>query len=137
MKGKLHERTHQYFTVSGPEIFGPDGTILYVATLEGGGLFKLRNETGAVELTLWGPFVFDIDLDRIPPFWSRSFYRLVREHLVTTIVGDRLYSGVPKKRNLVGTSTEQLTFSNPMRKLVLGALVSGCGSNGPSDPGGR
>lgn len=123
-----------FLTVVDNEIHDEQGYVECSASWEGQ-VFKLRDPSGDVVLSLWGRFMFDTDIGQMPPVGSPEYYSLLANHFVVELAGSEIYEGAKWKGNLIGTSTEHIQNANPMRKLLIGALVRGeCGSNGPALP---
>jgi hypothetical protein len=116
------------------QIYDADGVLQCTASKEGG-LVKLREGLdGEVILTATlGRFVFAGDLERPPVRASKAWRQLARTHLLYEFYGNEVYDGWRLlSGDVLTTATERIFTANPMRKLLIAALLSGaCGVHAP------
>lgn len=113
------------------KIFDPDGVLLCSADFgEQPGVFQLKEEPGGEVLyTLYGNLVLEGDIEI--PRTGREFKELIREWLLFSFKHRRVYMGLWPRGEPLATATENIELANPMRHLVIAALVGGrCGSPG-------
>ena len=93
-------------------------------------VYQLADAEGEVLFTLFNDWVFDGDL-QVPPPGGKALVNALQNDLAYTIKQDHVYIGPHGDGHILATATEQVTKANPMRKLLIAALVDGqCGAVG-------
>lgn len=117
-------------------IFDAVGNLRCNAQREGR-LFKLREgDDGPVLFTATlGRYVFDGDVERLPIRSTKAWRKLIRWGTAYEFYGPDVYDGWRRWGDVEITASESLSRANPMRKLLISALISGeCGADGGREP---
>jgi len=139
---RQHEQTGELidsFVVAANEIYGADpatgaAAALNCTAVEGdhpsGKVYNLVSAEGEVVLTLWNRYVFLGDV-HVPSVADPTHGNLLQNQVAFSFKKDHIYAGPWWQGNVVGTADAKIEFANPMRRLLLGALVTGeCGGEG-------
>lgn len=93
-------------------------------------VYQLADAEGEVLFTLFNDWVFDGE-PQIEQLGGGSLWDALENDLAYTIKQDHVYIGLHWNGQILATATEQITKANPMRKLLVAALVDGqCGAVG-------
>lgn len=93
--------------------------------------FKLVDAGGAVVLTLWERYVFVGDVDIPADAVENGLGMALESQIAFSFKKRRIYAGHWTDDDVVAIASEKIAKASPMRRLTLGALVTGeCGSNG-------
>lgn len=132
----LDEDDNQILFTLRNEIYDAAGTLQCTAHEEDG-LYKLREGfNGPVVLTATkGCFVFEGDVKRLPVRATKAWRKTVRRQLAYEFYGSEIYDGRRRLSDVEITANERISRANPMRKLLIGALLSGqCGADEDNEP---
>lgn len=118
-------------TVEANAIYNPDGELVCFAyESDQDFVFKLAEADGDVLFTSFGDLVFEGDVE-LPSPGQGQWHRLLQDDLAYTYKKDHIYVGGWWNGDVLATSTEKLNGANPMRTLLIAALVGGqCGAVG-------
>lgn len=117
------------------EIYDTAGVLQCTAAKEGN-LVKLREGVdGPVLFTATlGRFVFAGDVPRLPARATKAWRQLARADLLYEFYGNEIYDGERLLSDVAATATVNVHKANPMRMLLISALLSGaCGADGTPD----
>lgn len=117
-------------------IFDAAGNLQCTAQREGR-LFKLREGVdGPVLFTATlGRYVFNGDVEKLPIRTTKAWRKLIRRQTAYEFYGPDVYDGWRRFGDVEITANESVSRANPMRKLLISALLSGeCGVDGNSAP---
>ncbi len=126
------------FVVDDNEIFESDGMgglgALQCSVVQGshpsGKVFQLEDAGGQVLLTMLGRYVFIGDVE-VPPIGGHACGNLLQHEVAFSFKKDQIFDGPWWDGNVIATSDAKIAKANPMRRMLLGALVAGeCGSAG-------
>jgi hypothetical protein len=116
-------------------IFDAAGNLQCTAKREGR-LFKLREGfDGPVLFTATlGRYVFYGDIEKLPVRSTKAWRKLIRRKTAYEFYGPDVYDGWRRFGDVEITGSESVSRANPMRKLLISALISGaCGVDGSSE----
>lgn len=117
-------------------IFDASGNLQCTAQ-RAGRLFKLREGVhGPVLFTATlGRYVFDGDVAKLPIRSTKNWRQLIRRGTAYEFYGPDVYDGWRRWGDVEITASESLSRANPMRKLLISALITGeCGADGGREP---
>lgn len=93
------------------------------------GTFRLFDRVGQVLFTLFANLVFEGDVTIPRTGWEMNAVLGGTDFLL--LRDGRVYGGRPPQPEILATATENIQLANPMRHLVIAAMLGGqCGSIG-------
>jgi hypothetical protein len=112
------------------EIFDVHGNLLCWADFGAQpGTFQLHDADGEVLFTSFANLIFEGDVTL--PKTGHEFAALMDDHLLYSYKHDRIHAGWWPEGEILATATANIQLANPMRHLVLAAVIDGqCGSLG-------
>jgi hypothetical protein len=92
--------------------------------------FLLRDAVGTVLLTQWHRYTFGFE-KTVPPLASPDSPSLLQDGVLLSFKHDQVFFGRWPDGQVAVTASARIEQANPMRKMLVAALVAGhCGSSG-------